>query len=185
MKKIEKEKYTLSLKERDFLETLIKKTRLPVIYALRSVLGGFYDVLYEESISALYLLSVEKIKELSSCGNPEGWMVISARNIGLNLKRKRAKYTETHVSFAGQNMISSKDSVFEEVVYNIWTDQNATDIFISTLSPLEKQVYELMFIREMSSREVAGQLKISESTVWNVRKRIQDKSKKVIKEKLF
>lgn len=176
--------HTLSSEESEFLGQLLAKERSTVLYVIKNVLGNLYTELRDECLSEVYWLAMRKVDDMMHFQNPDKWIVVSAKYVALHVKYTRCKYLD-HISTEDIEDIEFSEDVFETALYNIWLEQDVYNLLKKELTKRERQVFELIFEQNKSCKEVAAQLGISESTVWNIRKSIKDKYRYAIKNKLF
>lgn len=84
-------------------------------------------------------------------------------------------------------MVADKDLsdvTYEEAIYNIWTKDNAGKNLLDQLTKKEALVYNKLFVEMKSTKEVANELGVSESTVRSFKKMIKDKVQMIIDEKI-
>jgi RNA polymerase sigma factor (sigma-70 family) len=81
--------------------------------------------------------------------------------------------------------IHKQENLFEEVVFENWIKDEVTQELLSHLTTREREIYELMFVKALSTKEICEQLQITESTVRNTKKNIMDKIKKDIEDHNF
>lgn len=115
MNSAEKRSCVLTSEECDYIEKLIIKNESILRAVIRSALGERFDQIGEDCISDLYLLTCEKIDYLKNHKNPDGWIVVAAKNIALNAIRKhntQLKHTRAEEIID----IPVEDNVFESAL---------------------------------------------------------------------
>lgn len=184
MKHSEKPVSSLSVQEREFLEQLLEKEYPIIIRVTERMLGENYRDLRDEALSELHLLLIRKVEELQRHPSPEKWVVTATKYIAIHVKAERAKHLN-NFSDTDMDEILFTEDVFEMALYNIWMEKDVYSLLKNELTSREAQVFELMFEQKISCKEIMQRLKVSESTVWNLRKSIKDKYCYAIKHKLF
>lgn len=170
----EKRDYVLTAEECDYIEKLILKNESIVRAVIRSALVEKFDQIGDECMSDLYLLMCEKIDLLKNHKNPDGWLIVAARNIALNTLRKH----NAHLSRTYGEEISNvraEDNVFESALYNIWLEDGVIDKVLATLTPHEKEIYNYIYRERLPYKKIAEIMCISESTARNINANIRRK----------
>lgn len=165
--------------EAEFVKDLLLRNRQTISSVIKMLLKDGYSFLYDDCLSETYLTACQKVDILKVHGNPDAWITVAAKwsTMALLKEFKRQKYLNNQ---ANEFVCSTKDSVFEEVVYNIWVENNVPEKLISELTKREKEVYRLLFLEQKTPQEVANELGISISTVRNTKKHLIDKIKEII-----
>ena len=132
--------YVLTSEECDYIEKLIIKNESIVRSVIRSALGEKFDQIGDECMSDLYLLMCEKIDKLKNHENPDGWMVVSAKYVALNAKRKHNTQLN-HTITEEITDIRVEDNVFEDALYNIWIEDGVIDKLLAKLTPHEMEIF--------------------------------------------
>ncbi len=184
MNNAEKRTYALTSEECKFVENLIANNEYIVRSVLRSALGEKFDQLGAECISDLYILLCEKIRFLKQHENPDGWMVVAAKNIALNAIRKHNTLIN-HAIAAEITDIRVEDNVFENALYSIWLNDGVIDKLLDKLTPHEREIYDYLYRERLTSKQVAEIMKTSDSTIRNINARIRKKIQKELNEKYF
>lgn len=174
MKNAEERKFILTSEECDYIEKLIIKNESVVRSVIRSALGEKFDQIGDECMSDLYLLMCEKIDKLKKHENPDGWLIVSAKNIALNAKRKHNTQLK-HMIVEERTYIRAEDNVFENALYNIWLEDGAIDKILARLTPRETEIYNYLYRKRLSCKQTAKITGLSESTVRNINANIKKK----------
>ncbi len=176
-----KERKTASLteKQRMFLDSLIRENKRYISNTVLNTLGSAFSFLYEDCISELYMLACLKISIAETHPNPAAWIIVCARLTAHTVIQKR-KRDALNVPL-DENLYDDSD-VFDEALYNIWIENGVALKLIEELTPREREVYNLIYIKGKKPEEAAKLLGISHSTVRNIRKQLKEKiTKKVYK----
>ena len=174
----------LTTAEREFLGNLLEKNKPLLLHVIKIITGKLYNTLGEECLSELHCLTIRKIDKLIAKENPDRWLITAAKYIALELMRRYKNEPDTVLIWEVADQLVM-DDVFEEARYNIWMEQHVLDKLPLKLTNRERQIYNLMIIQKMSCEDVARELNISESTVWNIRAAVVKKIEKIIKNDLF
>ena len=184
MNNAEKRSYVLTLEECDYIEKLIINNESILRSVIRSALGERFDQLGEECMSDLYLLLCEKIDKLKNHENPDGWVVVAAKNIAQNAMRKHNTCLN-HTTAEEIIDIPVADNVFEDALYNIWLDEGVIDKLLDKLTPHEREVYNYLYRKRLPSKKVAELMGVSHSTIRNINANIKRKIKREMNEKIL
>ena len=170
---MKKQKNTpLTQTQKEFLESLINENKRLISNTVLNTLGKAFSFLYEDCISELYLLACLKISVAQSHPNPVGWIIVCARLTAYTLMQNHKRDIN---SVPLEDSLSDATNVFDEVLYSIWIENDAVLKIINTLTPREREVYNLIYIQGKKPEEAASLLGISHSTVRNIRKQLKDK----------
>ena len=145
-------KFHLTTEESGYIEELIIRNEFIIRAEVRSVLQEKFEQIGEDCISELYLLACEKIEVLKQHENPDGWIIVASRNIAHNMARKHNTLLNRTRDEEITN-ISLEDDVFEDAVYSIWMTNGAIEKLLDTLTPHERKVYELIYIKHLKSKK--------------------------------
>ncbi len=181
MNNAEKRSYVLTSEECDYIEKLIIKNESILRSVIRLALGEKFDQIGEECMSDVYLLLCEKIDILKKHENPEGWMVVAAKNIAQNAIRKHNTQLR-HTTAEEITDIPAEDNVFENTLYNIWLEEGAIDKLLKELTPREREVYNYLYRKRLTSKQVAKIMNVSYSTIRNISANIKRKIQNAINE---
>ena len=184
MNNADKHNYVLTSEECDYIEKLIIKNESILRSVIRSALGERFDQLGEECMSDLYLLMCEKINKLKNHENPDGWIVVAAKNIALNAIRKHNTQLK-HTSAEERIDIPVEDNVFESALYNIWLKDGVIEKLLDKLTPHEREVYNYLYRKRLPSKKVAELMGVSHSTIRNINANIKRKIKREMNEKIL
>ncbi len=173
----------LSQPQADFVRNLIIRNDTLVRTLLKSTLGDLYGSLGDECIGELHLLACEKAAELMEHPNPDGWLIKACKLKGLEQRRK-ATAVRT-VPLAEINELpacgAADDSARLAAVLERLGAMEDTDL----LTPRERQIYCLIYIKDKTVEQTAKLLGISEKTVHNTRLNMIKKVKKFISENIL
>lgn len=184
MNTTENDKLRLTQKDSDFIEALIKRNQGVMCAAVRSVLQENYNVLGEDCIAEIYLLCCQKIRVLKNHENPDGWLAVASKRVSLAVNRKYKERLSRTADYEPINADSQID-VFEEALYDSWLEGGAIEKLLSVLTPREREIYELVYLKRMKAVDVATLLGVSGSTVRNTTASIRRKLENAIKEKFY
>lgn len=165
---------SLTEKQRSFLDGLIRENKHYISNTVLNTLGKPFSFLYEDCISELYLLACLKIDVAETHPNPAAWIIVCARLTAHTVIQKR-KREMAEVTL--DEDIPDNGDVFDEVLYNIWIENGVALKIIDQLTPREREVYNLIYIKGKKPEEAAKFLGISHSTVRNIRKQLKEKIK--------
>lgn len=184
MKVTESQKLRLTAEEAGYIEELILRNEYIIRAEVRSVLQDKFEQIGEDCISEIYLLACEKITVLKKHKNPDGWIVVAARNVAHNMARKHNTILNRTSEHILENIHIGED-VFDDALYNIWMRDGSIEKLINTLTPHEREIYELIYIKRLKPKEAAKLMCISDSTVRNIVAMIKKKIKNALETKLF
>lgn len=184
MKTNEKEVFRLTSDEAEYIKDLIIKNEHIIRAKVRSILQDKYGQLGEDCISEIYLLACKKIAVLKKHGNPDGWIMVAASRIAQNMARKHNTLMKNSTDVEITD-VSAAVHVFEDALYDIWMEEGSIDKLLNTLTPHEREIYDLIFKKRLSSKEAAILMGISDSTIRNTVAKIKRKIKNAIETELF
>lgn len=175
---------TLSSEESEFLQQLLEKEQSAILRIIKNSLGASYYDLKDDCLSNVFLLAVHKIKIVMKCKYPDRWLARSTRLAVMNAIRSRNNRFSQTASIDVDSVALSED-VSELAIYNIWMEQDAYNALKRELTKRELQVMELMCEQDKTTQEIAKELKITQTTVRNIKKSIKDKYRYAIQNKLY
>lgn len=158
------------------LSDLIWTHRNAIQRILFDILHPEFSHLIEDCESEVMLIAVEHATELLSHPGPTGWFILTAQNAARNARRKEITRIQNYASVQEFEFKTDRDPL-ENILFDEWIKNGVPDQLLSRLTPREREVYDLFFVEGKSTREIAEQLQIRESTVRNIRKNIMDKIK--------
>ena len=180
----EKRRGKFSLQESEQLGNFLWNNRNLIRKTISNCLGKEFEYLLEDCEGEVLLLTVERGVELFEHQNPIGWLVLTSRNVANNARRKEISRAN-RMSDTLPEQLQSQEKLFEDFVYENWIKDGVTQELLSHLTTREREIYELMFVKALSTKEICEQLQITESTVRNTKKNIMDKIKKDIEDHNF
>ncbi|MBQ3002132.1 MAG: sigma-70 family RNA polymerase sigma factor [Clostridia bacterium] len=151
---------------------------------LFDILHPDFSYMIEDCESEVMMIAVEHAHELLSHTAPTGWFIVTTRNVAHAARRKEIKRIQNDTSAEGVDLTIAEDPL-ENILYKEWIKNGVVDQLLSRLTPREREVYDLAFVEGKSTKDIAGQLHIRESTVRNIRKNIMDKIKRDVMEHRF
>lgn len=166
------------------LSDLIWEHRNVICRILFDILHPDFCYMIEDCESEVMLIAVEHAHELLAHKAPTGWFVVTARYVAQNARRKEINRVKNN-NMAEDIDLKTEEDPLERIVYKEWVKNGVVDQLLSRLTPREREVYELSFAEDKSTKEIAEKLQISESTVRNLRKRIEDKIKRDVYDHRF
>ncbi|MBQ4316973.1 MAG: sigma-70 family RNA polymerase sigma factor [Clostridia bacterium] len=175
------EKIRLSPEEAIFVQKLLSRNNKLIRIAVRSVLGGFYKDLGEDCLGEISLLVIQKTKMLTTHENPDGWVIVASKKIAANLIRKEYTRLKNTKNEMPPDVPTDSDAVYQEALYNIWLANNGIEKLLCTLTPRERDVYDLLYINRLTAKQTSEALNISYSTVRTIESAIKSKLKEEIK----
>lgn len=184
MKTNEKEHFRLTADEAEYIKDLIIRNEYIIRAEVRSILREKFSQIGEDCIGEIYLLACKKIEVLKKHENPDAWITLVSKKVAQNMARKH----NTILNRAADEEImdiETKDDVFEDALYNIWLEDGSIDKLLNTLTPHEREIYNLIYKKRLPSKEVAKLMGRSDSTIRNTVAAIRRKIKSGIKTKLF
>jgi RNA polymerase sigma-70 factor (ECF subfamily) len=104
----------------------------------------------QDLVQETFLLALFKSSSLSSHPNPEGWLMLTLKNLTRNEKRRMEHHPKVPLSSAEKSLGEEPDLPFETVLPR-------------QLSPAEKEILTLRFEQQMDYPEISEKLGISES----------------------
>ena len=179
-----KDVFRLEPHEAEYIRDLIIRNQFIIRHTVKSVLNDKFDQIGDDCISEIYFLACKKISILKKHEKPDAWITVASRKVAQNMVRK---YNTVLNKTADEEItdITSEDNVFEDALYNIWLEEGAIDKLLNTLTPHEREIYNLIYKNRLSSKEVAKIMAVSDSTIRNTVATIKLKIKKSIETKLF
>ena len=184
MKANEKDVFRLTVDEAEYIKALIIRNEYIIRATVRAVLREKFDQIGDDCISEVYVLTCKKIKVLKNHDKPDAWITVAARKVAKNMARKHntvlKNTTDDEITDA-----SSEDSVFEDALYNIWTENGSIDKLLNVLTQHERKIYNLIYEKRLSSKEAAIIMGVSDSTIRNTVATIKRKIKNAIETTLF
>ncbi len=180
----EKEVFRLTADEAEYIEDLIMRNEYVIRAAVKLVLREKFEQVGEDCISEICVLACKKIAILKKHENPDAWIAVASRKVAQNVARKHTTITKKtrHDEITDKGSLSD---VFEDAVYNIWMEDGAIDKLLNTLTPHEREIYDLIYKRRLTAKTAADSLGISASTVRNTVAIIKRKIKSAVETKLF
>lgn len=178
------EKIRLSPEEAVFVQELLTRNNKLIRIAVRSVLGGFYKDLGEDCLGEISLLVIQKIKMLTTHENPDGWVVVASKKVAANLARREYTRLKNTKNEMPPDVPTDSDAVYQEALYDIWLESNGIEKLLGALTPREKEVYELLYIKRLTPKQASATLGIGYSTVRTIESTIKSKLKQEIKKNL-
>lgn len=178
--KMKKNRRNLSTEESARLGNLIWEHRNLICKAISNRLNKHTYYLLEDCEAEVLALASEAGADLLYHPNPAGWFVLTAKNVVYNVLRKERKACDM-TSQKTIEEVSDSEDLLEDIVYEDWLKQGVIEELLSRLSPREREVYELLFVRGFSIKEAAEELHIQESTLRSTKKNLIDKIKRDIK----
>ncbi len=172
----EKRYYVLTTEECDYIEKLLIKNQSIVRAVIRSALGEKFELFGDDCLSELYLLMCEKIDTLKNHENPDGWMIVAAKNVAFTAIRKHNMQLK-HTAIEEISDIRVDDNVLESALYNIWLEEGVIEKLLDKLTPHEREIYNYLYQKRLSAKTVAEIMGLSDSTIRNINARIRKKIK--------
>ncbi len=169
----------LSAEESKRLGDLIWTHRNTIQITILKILSSQFQYLLEDCESEVALIAVRRGAELLSHPNPTGWFVVAAKYVANNAYRKEMKRV-SNLSSDSEIQIKVQDDPLESVLFDDWIQNGVPDKLLSRLAPREREIYDMIFVQDMTTVEIAKQLCISESTVRNIKKNVLDRIKYAI-----
>ncbi len=166
----------LSAEESKRLGDLIWTHRNIIRITILKILGSQFQYLLEDCESEVALIAVRRGAELLSHPNPTGWFVVAAKYVANNAYRKEMKRV-SNLSSDTEIQIKVQDDPLESVLFDDWVKNGIPEALLSRLAPREREIYDMIFVQDMTTAEIAQKLSLSESTVRNIKKNVMDKIK--------
>lgn len=179
-----KKREILSPADTERLRDLIWTHRNVIQKILFDILHPDFSYMIEDCESEVMLIAVEQAHELLSHTAPAGWFIVATRNVAHAACRKEIKRIKNDAPTEGVELKTAEDPL-ENILYKEWVKNGVVDQLLSHLTPREREVYDLAFVENKSTKDIAGQLHIRESTVRNIRKNIMDKIKRDVMDHNF
>ena len=105
-----KDEKNVNVKEKIFIEKLYKSLFNKMYYYSLSALGR--PEIAEEAVQEAFRIACSRIKVLMKSENPEGWMVITQKNVIRNIRRSQAAYNNAIISLLAES--AKSDNVFTD-----------------------------------------------------------------------
>ena len=184
MKTNEKEVFRLTSDEAEYIRDLIIRNEYIIRAEVRLVLRDKFEQIGDDCISEIYFLACKKIAVLKKHAKPDAWITLASKKVAQNMARKHDTFlknsTDDEITDA-----SVEDNIFEDALYNIWMEDGSIDKLLNTLTPHEREIYDLIYKKRLSSKEVAILMGTSDSTIRNTVAKIKQKIKNAIETILF
>ena len=184
MRTSKKETFRLTADEAEYIRDLIIRNEYIIRAEVRSVLREMFDQIGADCISEIYLLACQKIAVLKKHAKPDAWITLASRKVAQNMARKHntilKRSTDDEITDIG-----IEDNVFEDALYNIWIEDGSIEKLLNTLTPHEREIYNLIYKHRLPSKDVAKLKGVSDSTVRNTVVTIKRKIRNAIETKLF
>ena len=184
MKTNEKEVFRLTTDEAEYIKDLIIRNEHIIRAVVGSILREKFDQIGEDCISEIYLLACKKIEVLKKHEKPDAWITVVSKKVAQNTARKHNTVLNNSTDDNITN-VRTEDDIFEDALYNIWMEDGSIDKLLNTLTPHEREIYDLIYKKRLSSKEAAILMDISDSTIRNTVAKIKQKIKNAIETKLF
>ncbi len=179
-----KRKTPLSEEEARFLRDLVAENQNAIKWSVLKSLDKSHEYLYEDTISDLYVLMCEKIDDLKVHPHPEKWIFVAARLTAMRSLQK----SKNHSAVLPLDEVPEprdKQDLFEDVVYEIWLENNVPEKLLSQLTKREREIYYKIYIEKKKPKDIAQELNVSVNNIRNIHKNIRDKINFSVKEKNF
>ncbi len=179
MKKIDDNPLKLTPQQAEFVKNLIIKNEFIIRAQIKSVLQDNYYQYGDDCFGDLCLIVCQKAETLLNHENPSAWVVVAARNAAINMARKIA----TKANNTAEKEVSDspcEEMGYEDVIFKVWLENNSIEKLLSILTPHEREIYNLVYIEKLTSKQVAEKLNISASTVRTTSITIKTKIKNAI-----
>ncbi len=184
MKTNEKEVFRLTTDEAEYIRDLIIRNEYIIRAEVRLVLRDKFEQIGEDCIGEIYLLACQKITVLKKHEKPDAWITLAAKRVAQNMVRKHntllKRSTDEEIIDVG-----TEDNVYEDALYNIWMEDGSIDKLLNTLTPHEREIYNLIYKERLPSKEAAKIMGVSDSTIRNTVAMIKRKIKNAVDTKLF
>ena len=145
-------------------------------------MGEVYEYLTDDCVSELYLLACTKISALKAHPKPKAWLIVASRLTAFSaIKESKPDLNSVPLEMMGSTEI---DTTYEEALFEIWSQNNAPQKLISTLTKNETLVYHKLFVENKSINEAAKDLSLSPSAIRSFKKLIKDKIKWHVKKNI-
>lgn len=179
MKKVDDNSIKLTPQQAEFVKNLIITNEFIIKAQIKSVLQDNYYQHGDDCFGDVCLIACQKIAVLETHENPSAWVVVAARNAAINMARKIATKTN---NTAEQEVSDSpcEEMGYEEVIFKVWLENNSIEKLLNILTPHEREIYNLVYIEKLTSKQVAEKLNISASTVRTISITLKNKIKNAI-----
>ncbi len=177
-------KLRLTAEEAEYIKDLIVRNEHIIRAQIKTVLKDKYKNIGEDCISELYLLACKKIDILKNHKSPKGWIIVASKNVALNMARKQNTILKNSTKEEIKDH-KTEDDIFEEALYNIWIENGSIEKLLNTLTPYEREIYDMIYKQGIPQKHVAKIKGVSDSTIRNIVANIKKKIKTAIETKLF
>ena len=184
MKTNEKEVFRLTSDEAEYIRDLIIRNEYIIRAEVRLVLRDKFEQIGEDCISEIYLLACRKIVLLKKHEKPDAWITLASKKVAQNMARKHNTFLKNSTDDEIVD-VGTEDNVFEDALYNIWMEDGSIDKLLNTLTSHEREIYNMIYKKRLSSKEVAILMGTSDSTIRNTVVKIKRKIKNAIETILF
>jgi len=159
--------------EKDKFEQLYNQYKKLMFYVAKQILND--DFLAEDAVHNAFIRIINHLDKIdeNNCHKTKSFMVIVVENVSKDLYNKRKK--EQGIPFEDvENEIIYKSDVADDVIQQISIDDVINKI--ESLPNIYKEVLLLKFNHELSDKEIAKVLEISQATA---RKRVERARQKI------
>ncbi len=161
-----KDEKNVNVKEKIFIEKLYKSLFNKMYYYSLSALGR--PEIAEEAVQEAFRIACSRIKVLMKSENPEGWMVITQKNVIRNIRRSQAAYNNAIISLLAESAKSD----------NVFTDDPEQRAVLHEIAKNEEFIMLKMISEGYSYLEISEKLGISieacKKRAQRLRKKIQN-----------
>lgn len=171
----------LSDREQEFIEQIYEKYARVLFTCSLSLLRSLPDApsIAEECVQETFETAMRKMKFLERHPAPEAWLKAVCRNITLSRRRKSLnRFRITGKSVPYSDNITDVHSRIDEWIEQHELQQKKQQL-IDSLTEEEKAVFHAYFEREMSLKESAEILGLSETAVRGSVQRIRTKAARI------
>lgn len=180
----DKEEFHLTADEAKYIEDLIIRNEYIIRAEVRSILRENFRLIGEDCIGEIYFLACKKIAVLKKHENPDAWIAVASKKVAQNMGRKHNTLLK-HTTSEELGDVGIENNVFEDALYNIWMENGSINKLLDTLTPHERDIYDLIFKMRLPTKEAAKLMGCSDSTIRNTVAAIKRKIKNAIETKLL
>ncbi len=164
------------------IASLIEKNKVLLTVYIRKQFKDISDLDIEDCFQELFLRVYEKYSSFDRSSNKSGWLFKAMKNIMHEFCREKKKYSDHTIS---ATLVSEFKEEFQEepdLIFDIITNHSGEaqiiQTILSNLTEKEQLLYQLRYIKNLSTDKIAEQLSLPSGTV---RRRLSDLKKKIEK----
>lgn len=169
----------------DFIAKLYAEFSVNLTYIIKSRLYiGCPDDYVYDCLNDVFLIAIQKRNDKSLQENPQGWLVITARNVVDNFNRKAYYQNKLVDHSSDMQEIPQQVDMIEDYIYRDCLNNDFLKYLNETLSKDEKYLYYLRYSQKLSLTEISEKLNITPNAVNTRLHRLRNKIKEFIRKSI-